>query len=505
MSPTLHQKAFSGSIHQYIAAVVIAVFSALTSIYIIRGFTVDDFGIYNFFISIIATAQVVTSLGLGPTVQRYLSEFIENKNNYLQKRIVSVSMLIRFGAAFVFVLILLSAEDWIISIFNLPASSEKLFPFLTLIILLSLESQLLGDSTLLALFENRYRNFSRIIYTCLKFILFYFSLSMGYGIFGVLASWLFVEIVLFLLFLFKTYKVIFTLPVKQEDIRPMPIRRIVNFGGYLVIAQAGYFFRDKAADIFILSYFLGTYEVGLYSFAFGIPLMLLYFSPGSTLRGVLTPLLVRSYIKTKDKQQLSYFFKLINKTIAFSTLPFFMVLMILADKVIANVFNSEYLKVTNLFILSLGFMMIQQFVYAYTLIIYTLENTRIIFIGSFFAFYNLVMDFILIPILGILGAILATGSAGILLLLYYNFAMKLDGTIQLKYPWRSFAIFFLNSAVAAIVAFLLRDFINGIPSLICVLAIAGIVYLGLCYLNKGFDEKDRKIFNEAIKKDVFVF
>jgi O-antigen/teichoic acid export membrane protein len=177
---------------------------------------------------------------------------------------------------------------------------------------------------------------------------------------------------------------------------------------------------------------------------------------GSKLRAIFTPLFVRSYTKTNDKQQLSYFFELVNKIIFFSMIPIFIILMILADKVVIHVFNPEYLKVTNLFILSLGFVMIQQFAYAYTSIVYTLEKTKIVFVGSLFAFYNLIMDIILIPPLGILGAILATGSAGMMLPVYYHFAMRKEGTIELKYPWKSFVIFSVNTVITAVIVFLLR-------------------------------------------------
>lgn len=505
MSTNLLQKTFLGSIHQYAASLVMFIFSFLTFIYIIRELAVEDFGVYNFIVSLTAMAQFVTSLGLAPTIQRYLPEYKEKKNNYFQKRILSISLLIRLFAGFIFVSILLIASDWIITIFNLPVSFLKFFPLVALIILLVLESNLLGDAALVALFENKYWNFSKTIYTSSKFILFYLSLSMGYGILGLVWCWLIVEIVLFLLFLVKAFDVIFSLPVKKEDIQPLPIRRFVNFGGPLLLSQASYFFRDKATDIFLISYFLGTYEAGLYSFAFGIPLILMGFSPGSKLRAIFTPLFVHSYTKTNDKQQLSYFFELINKIIFFSMMPLFVILMILADKVIIYVFKPEYLKVTNLLILSLGFMMIQQFAYAYTSIIYTLEKTKILFIGSLFAFYNLIMDIILIPPLGILGAILASGSAGMMLPIYYYFAMRKAGGIELRYPWKSFARFSINTIITASIVFIMRDFINSIFSLACVLFASGIVYLGLSFVNKGFEREDRSIFNTAIGRKIWVF
>lgn len=505
MSTSLSKKALSGSIHQYAASLVMFIFGALTFIYVIRELAVEDYGIFNFIISLIAMARVVTSLGLAPTIQRYLPEYKEKKNSYFQKKILSIAMFMRLLAGLVFVLTILVASDWIINVFKLPGSSRKLFPLIAVIILLVLESNLLGNGALVALFENRYWNFSRTVYACLKFILFYLSLSMGYGILGIIGGWLIAEVFLLLLFLFKAYKVIFSLPVKKEDIRPLPIKRFINFGKYLFLQQSTWFFRDTATDVFLISYFLGTYEVGLYSFAFSIPLMLMSFSPGSKLRAVFIPLFVHSYAKTNDKQQLCYLFELINKVIFFTMIPLFVIVIILADKVIIYFFNVEYLKVMNLFILSLVFVMIQQFSYAYTSIVYTLEKTKIVFVGSLFAFYNLTMDIILIPRLGILGAILATGSAGMMLPVYYYFAMKKKGGIELKYPLRAFGRFSVNTIVTALIVFFLRNFINNIISLIYVLAIAGVVYLVLSYLNKGFDEKDRKIFNQAIGKNVFVF
>ena len=416
-----------------------------------------------------------------------------------------MSMLIRLLTGFIFVSILLIANNWIINTFNLPVSSQQFFPLVALIILLVLESQLLGDSALVALFENKYWNLSRSTYTCAKFIFFYLSLLMGYGILGIIWCWLIVEVILFLLFLAKAYKVIFSLPIKKEDIQPLPIRRFINFGGYLILQQGMWFFRDKAVDIFLISYFFGTYETGLYSFAFGIPLMLMSFSPGSKLRAIFTPLFVHSYTKTNDKQQLSYFFELINKIIFFSMIPIFVILMMLADKVITCIFNPEYLKVTNLFILSLGFVMIQQFAYAFTSIIYTLEKTKIQFIGSLLAFYNLIMDIILIPRLGILGAVLASGSAGIMLPIYYYFSMRKAKAIELLYPWKSFARFSINTVITMAFVFLLRDLINGIGSLIFVLLVSGIVYLAFSCINKGFNSEDRSKFNTAIGKKIWVF
>ena len=114
-------------------------------------------------------------------------------------------MLLCLAAGLVFVFIILIANNWIIDIFNLPASSDIYFYLLSLIILLVLESRLLGDAALVVLFENRYWNIAQSTYAFLKFILFYLSIIFGYGMTGIIASWLIAEALLFLLFMVKGY------------------------------------------------------------------------------------------------------------------------------------------------------------------------------------------------------------------------------------------------------------------------------------------------------------
>jgi len=505
MSTNLSQKVFSGSIFQYSAKIVIVIFNFLTTVYIVRKLNVEEYGLYNFLLSIILLSGIATSFGLAPIIQRYLPEYRERKNNYFQKRILSLAVFIRFVAGFVFVLYLLLTNNWIIDTFNLPGTFKLILPLISLIILLTLESQLLGDAALLALFENKYWSISKSVYSILKFFLFFLMLKLGYGIIGIVWTWLIIEVLLFVLFLMRAWKVVFSLPARKEEVQPLPLRRFLRFGLPLWFQNVFYLFRDKATDIFILSYFLTQKEVGLYSFAFGIPLTILSFSPGNILRPITTPALIQKYTRDSNKEDLSYFFQFMNRIIFFTMFPISLALIILSNEIIKYVFTSVYLEVLPLFILSLGFLMISQFNYAYTSILYTLEKSKIMFVASWTAIYNLVMDLLLIPKLGILGAILATGSAGLMLLPYYYFVLKKEREIELKYPWKSFIKFGLNTVPFCFILFFLKRFINNIVSLILVLIIGAIIYLIFSYLNKGFENKDRELINKAIGKKIWIF
>jgi hypothetical protein len=77
--------------------------------------------------------------------------------------------------------------------------------------------------------------------------------------------------------------------------------------------------------------------------------------------------------------------------------------------------------------------------------------------------------------------------------------------ISVSYPWRAFGKMAVNVVIMGIIVFSLRGFVKGLLSLCFVILIGGMSYFICAYLNKGFDDKDRKIFNAAIGKDIFRF
>ena len=502
-SSKLLKDGFRGSIYHYFTAAIAALLNFLIVIYILQRLNLEEFGIYNFLLAAVLFIRTVTSLGTDSVVQRYLPEYEEKGNNYFKKRILSGSMLICFFAAVVLLGILFIARTRIIDFFHLPEYSKNLFCISMAIALLALESHLLGNIALVALLKNRYWSFCRITYSLIKLILFYFAFRLNYGLTGILWGWLISEFLLLIFFLIKGYQDVFSLPVRKENIQKLPVRRFINFAKFLYFHKLTQFFKRKGFDIFLLSYFLDTKAVAIYSFCFGIPLLLMQLSPANKLHPILKTLSVRNYTRQKNYENFSYLFAFINRLTFFIMIPLFIFVMILADKITLFLLNPDYIKTVYLFRLSLAFIAIHQFGFVYTPILFTLEKTKIIFITGLISFYNLVMDILLIPIYGVLGAILATGSTGIIVILYYRYAT--GKIIRLSYPWKSFAVFTLNTLFAAGLLFILRPFMDDVFSLIFVFALTVTAYLIFSFLNKGFEQKDRDIINAVIGRKIWVF
>lgn len=494
---------FHASLFQYFTAAAASLFNFLSLIYVLKKLAVGEFGFYNFLLAAVFFIQTVAFAGTDSIIQRYLPEYEETGNNYLKKRVLAFAMLLCLLSLLAVLSAVFLARTKIAAVFNLPLHSAKLFSVLAAITLLSTESYLLGDIAMVSLFKNLYWSLCSITYSFVKLVSFYLAFRLHRGINGILLGWLISEALLFTLLMGKACRDIFFLPVKKEDIVKLPLRRFFDFAKFLYFHKLTQFFRRKGLDIFLISYFLGQREVGVYSVCFGIPLLLMQLSPANKLHPVLKTVSIRNYTKEKDTGNFFYLFSFLNRITYFLMIPLFVFAMVLADKIILFLLNPEYAGSANLFRLSLAFIAVHQFGFVYTPLLFTLERTRIIFITGLISLLNLALDLILIPLYGVPGAIFATGITGIAIILYFRSAT--GRIIPLAYPWRSFAVFTVNILLSAVPLFLLRPLVKDAFSLAGAFLCAVSLYLAVSFFNKGFEEKDRETINKTIGRKIWGF
>lgn len=503
MPEKLLKLGFKSSFYQYIGTIAVAFLGFVTSIYLIKGLSVEDYGVYSFLFNLVILAQLMTSLGLPSIIQRYLPSYRNSSDLYMQKRLISFSVLVRLCAGVIFVAILWIFRNGFSAIFKIPIHQELFLSITCIIILFSIESQLLGESVLTAMLEIKFFNLASISYAGLRFLFIFYCMHNGYGLAGVVYSWLLVEIILCLVYFIKTHSLIFSVTKGDNEAKQFPLRKFFSFGGNLYLHNLTYFFRDKAGDIFLLAYFSGPYAVGLYSFTFGIPLALTRLFPGNVLKGVMTSIVVNRYTAVENKKELSFYFSFFNKFIFFITIPIFLFIIILSDKIILHVFNPAYIANRNLFVISMCFVMMHQFLHPYSAILIAMEKSRLILYSSMIAFLNLAGDILLIPVYGVLGAILATGFSGIVFVVYFYVTMRRN--LCLVYPWKSFIKWCINATLPAAAIFLLRPFCDSILSILLTMAFGVLVYMVFSCLNRGFESRDRKVINESIGKALWIF
>ena len=134
-----------------------------------------------------------------------------------------------------------------------------------------------------------------------------------------------------------------------------------------------------------------------------------------------------------------------------------------------------------------------------------LERNEFLLYGKVFAIYNLIMDLLLVPQYGMLGAAIATGTATPLLFVFNYLVLRHYLKVPLTYPWRSFGRAGLNIAALSLLALLSLRWVHGMALSLLVPVCVIVFYLGLSTLNRVFDEKDREVLNHAIGRRIWIF
>ncbi len=495
----LAKKGIEGSLYNYLGKFGSSLFKSLILVYVIKKLSVESFGIYNLLINILSVGLIFSSFGLPQTIERFIPEFrAKNESNKI-RNLFSVSLFIRLGLGIVFVLVLNIFRYELSSVLDASDELIKLIPFFSLVILVNIENQLLGDSFLLANFLHKYWNTVRTSYFAIKFILFFLVLNKGLGLYWIVLAWAFSEITLFIFYLFKTTPWISFGAINFQIFN----KRILRFMSISFLIVIGNITRQITVDNFLISHYLGIKQVGLYSFIFGIPLILLELSPAKILKNLFLPIFIRRYTQTKNKGMLERMFTFYNKVIFFLTLPMFLGVAILSKPIIQIVFDSSYLEINHLFRIALIFIFIRAFIYPFEVVLRTIEKINIMLLATLFTVYNIFLGMILIPRLGMTGALMASGSTGIFILLFYK--IRVSRFLRIEYQFGAFLKIFINTMLMGVFLFAAKSYATNLLNLLIIISLGTLLFLTASYLNKCFSSEERKIINEAIGKKVFVF
>ncbi|MFA6023158.1 MAG: flippase [Candidatus Pacearchaeota archaeon] len=250
-------------------------------------------------------------------------------------------------------------------------------------------------------------------------------------------------------------------------------------------------------DSFSIGYFMTAKDVGFYNAAVPIA-MLLYFAPELFMQ-LLFPMITREY-SLKNFKLIKELSKQINKWILIINVPIFIIMFFFPGTIINFLFGSQYLVAEN----SLRFLSLGTFIYSLAIVSNNLVSmagkSNYILINTLItSIFNLILNFILVPKYGIVGAAFATMVSFILFTLLFM--------IQSYY---FIGIFPLRRKMLNIIltAFLSGTFLFFIKSNIEItlfnLVIIGIIYMAIYILlilaTKCLDKNDLMIFDSVKSK-----
>lgn len=247
----------------------------------------------------------------------------------------------------------------------------------------------------------------------------------------------------------------------------------------------------SSSDRYIVGFFLGVSSVGIYSAAYGIGYLLyIFFMP---LQMILFPQLSTLYDNGEIEEVKTYisyslkFFLLIS-------VPSVVGLTVLSKQILVLLTTTEFTNgspVIPLIALSILFAGIYQIIINIT---YLYKKTKNIFwIQGSSALLNIVLNFILIPFIGIIGAAIATLFSYILMSIFSYFIsrkflrFKIDIIFILK--------IILSSIIMGLIVLLLKEQI----SVILIILIGVVIYFVFCYVFKIFNKQEISFFKNILR------
>jgi O-antigen/teichoic acid export membrane protein len=321
-----------------------------------------------------------------------------------------------------------------------------------------------------------------------RFVLIVALVYAGFRATGAVAGHMLAYAVTGLLLLAYVYR---SLP--DREVSPEPMDRELFVYSLPLLLAGGLDFLMHNIDTFMIGYFLTSERVGIYNVSYQLGTFAIFFLAAG---GYLLPPMLAKLDSDGKTTQMDALYRTITKWIVFASAPVVFLLFVYPSELIALLFGTQYTEgAIVLQILVLGTFLQLSMGSASGALASLGHNRLVLYSISFGALVNVVLNVALIPVLGILGAGIATISSLIVrdsvnsLALYRTHRLLPVGLLGVR-----------TTAVSAAVAVGLYAVTvwSGVPAVLGV-ALWAVVH-GVAILLLGVNERDKEIFTSVEKR-----
>ncbi|MFW6304324.1 MAG: flippase [Candidatus Saliniplasma sp.] len=272
--------------------------------------------------------------------------------------------------------------------------------------------------------------------------------------------------ILVLIYMFRkeeTFK-LFKLPKKNVT------KKVLKFGVPLIFTMT-FMTIMKSMDRVIIGYFLETSDVGIYSVAAGIPLMI-----GSMFAPISTVLLPTFSERESKGESSELILKEVFSFLLFISIPLIIFIILFSQDILLIVFGEEY--VLGAMVLSLTSIEIFLFSGERLLgasVVASERTTKYALGMGISAISNISMNIILIPIWGIEGAAIATVLSFLILFIVIISLSKKEYRFNVSQLDLTAIIFLIGTMIVS--GILLKKYLYGMVSFITTLVVFGLILL----------------------------
>lgn len=376
---------------------------------LVRLLSEAEFGVYNLFYALLPLLAAVASFGLEHTLRRYQPEYLKRGENRVADRLVRRIGLIRLGSNAVVLALLFVTWPSVAPLFDIEGyrSVFVIFAGLALahfqcsILTIALSSHLLQQHSL----------GMQALFSITKAALYAVA---GY-VWGIdLVTVFLIDLGAYLL-LYAGLKYLYTTRADRrsgtaDKLPPEDRRRLFKYGIFYNFNDAGTLPLRTRTDNFFIAAYLDPVAVGAYSFCTQLSQTIYRATPLKLLESVVRPLFFSLNYK-KNVERVHVYFSLLTTFGFVLMVPIFLFVACWHRELVEVVFAGKFLEYAPLLALVFFFAAANSIDIPVTLVAQLKEKAHIILASRIFSLYNIAALLVLIPRMGIAGAMLASGSA----------------------------------------------------------------------------------------------
>lgn len=490
------KKVAKGTLFNFITTLTKWLRAIVISVVVARMLGPSEFGLYTLIIWVILISGMFVNLGFTTTTAKYVSEYKGRDDSAAVVGIIRFVLEIQAVAGIIVTLVIFSASPHIAAIF-----SESKFGYLFAIAAVGILPSALFDISsyiFTGLQQFKYLAAITFITSFIAVLSIPLALLLGYGVLGLIVINIAINCIGLCLIFYLLGKEIPFAQFNKARIAGEIKRRILRYNIYIIGIVVFDVIVNQRTEIFFLGYFRTAEEVAFYSVAFGVASAAMNILPGS-LANVLLPVISETYGKD-DREKLKKLFVESTKYLMILAIPICIGGILLASPIISLIYGDRYspagpalavlLVSSCAMVIGTGASSLQ----------YGIERQDIVLkLGIFLAALNITLDFLLIPKMGVIGAVVANSTSQITgVIISQVFTCKL---LKTRWPLREFLWIFLASLAMAPFVLIPVLFLGKITGLFLAVCLGSFAYLISTVLFKVIEGKDIALL-ERLERNV---
>ncbi|MBI2135153.1 flippase [Candidatus Woesearchaeota archaeon] len=478
-------------------SIIAAILGYVVRVLLARNLSVEEFGLFYAVFAFVGIFGIFKSLGFDRALAKFIPEFVHKKKSSMIKNCIMYSAFIQLLTNSVVIIVLYILSDFL---------AANYFKYDEAGILLKVLAVAFFIDSFVQTLKFAFQGFKKPVYFSgidvirglLLISIIIIGLKLNYGVLSPAYAYVIASAIITVLFSVILVKKVFPDFLKSKfSFNKKLIKRLFKYGIHVISISVGVVILGST-DIVMLTYFTDLKAVALYSVALPTARALRNFI--LPIAAVLLPLTSELWAKNNKKILIAGMESLYKYSIIM-IIPLALVMLSFTDLLIQILYGKDYLSAsTSMKILAVGM------IFAVLSVINSnffagigkpQIYSKIIYFG---AALNFVLNLILIPVIGIIGAAISTASSYfIIMALTFKDVRKY---IKLSFPIGIWARTVLAGAIFTLLIWALKRVLslNIWAETAIILVISGIIYAAMLFLFRIIDIREVKDLYRRIVK-----